>query len=169
MKKHEIRIDYIEYESIDKLTEEDKNLLVKAKEAAKNAYAPYSGFQVGAAVLLSDGTVITGSNQENAAYPSGLCAERVAAFSAKSSFPDKQITAIAITAFSDEVAVNAPVYPCGSCRQVMAEYEIADATRIKYILGGKSGVVQIFTGTENLLPFIFKLIFPRKEKRSKSS
>ena len=100
-----------------------QNLMNQAIEIRKNAYAPYSKFRVGVAIILDNGKIILGSNQENAAYPSGLCAERVAAFHASSQFPDAKFITIAITANSKEFNINAPIYPCGACRQVLAEYE----------------------------------------------
>ena len=106
------------------LLPEDEIILVnQSREAAKRAYAPYSKFQVGAAVLLENGEIITGTNQENAAYPSGLCAERVAVFYANSKYPDVPVIAIAVTAFTNNKFVQTPIPPCGSCRQVLTETE----------------------------------------------
>jgi cytidine deaminase len=107
----------------DELSEEYKNLLNKAKEQTKNAYAPYSKFYVGAAVLLENGEIVGGSNQENAAYPSGLCAERVAMFYANSHFPNVAVKALAVAAWTNGNFLTQPVTPCGACRQVLLETE----------------------------------------------
>ena len=112
------------FQSLKELPEEVQGLMQQAIEIRKNAYAPYSNFNVGAAILLEDGKIITGNNQENAAYPSGLCAERVAIFYASSQHPNKKIIAVAVSANSKGLKVNIPVPPCGACRQAMAEYEI---------------------------------------------
>ena len=121
MTQKEIKICYSEYDSLSGLCEEDRILAEKAIEATANSYAPYSGFCVGAAVRLSDGKIITGSNQENIAYPSGLCAERTAMFYAHAQYPDAGIIAIAIAARQDGDLCETPASPCGACRQVMAE------------------------------------------------
>src|ERR1700740_1109022 len=124
MAKQEIKnisVSYDVYQSINDLEEKDQFLLEKAKEAMENAYAPYSKFKVGAAVELDNGIIITGNNQENAAYPSGLCAERTAAFYASSQYPHQKVNAIAVTTKSDSIE---PVTPCGSCRQALSEYEM---------------------------------------------
>ena len=123
MEKREITTAYVVYESVNELTDVEKKLLNDAKAVARNAYAPYSEFQVGAAVLLENGKVVTGTNQENAAYPSGLCAERVAIFSAASQNPGVKIKALALSALSAKAVVDSPITPCGACRQVIAEYE----------------------------------------------
>ena len=108
----------------DLLTNSDKTLVLKAKSMLKSAYAPYSGFLVGAAVHLENGEIITGNNQENVAYPSGMCAERVAIFYAKSQFPNTKINSIAVSAISKNFLIEDVVSPCGSCRQVISEYEV---------------------------------------------
>lgn len=150
-----INIPYEEYLSVSELTIDEQELVNQAKESAVLAYAPYSNFHVGAALLLDDGTVITGNNQENAAFPSGLCAERVAIFSALSTFPVKRIKTIAISAFSDEIPVDDPVTPCGSCRQVIAETEKRQSEKIRVIMTGKTGKVIVVEGIDSLLPFVF--------------
>lgn len=142
-----------------------KALYLSAVEAAKRAYAPYSGFRVGAAVLLDNGQVIQGNNQENSAYPSGLCAERVALFAAKAKFPNADVKAIAVTAQS-ELAENLsqPVTPCGSCRQVMSEYESINQTgEIEVILGGSGDTIWILPNASCLLPLTFRGEGVRKE------
>lgn len=146
---------YDVYESSESLNKADKDLLAKAKEVLTNAYAPYSNFNVGAAVLLEDGTVITGNNQENAAYPSGLCAERVAFFYASSQHPTKKIIAVAVSAETKSMHINTPVTPCGACRQAMAEYEIKFDSPIRVIMSGESGQIFISPSVSNLLPLLF--------------
>ena len=146
---------YEVYESSKSLNKTDLELLETAKKAMEDAYAPYSDFNVGAAILLENGKIITGNNQENAAYPSGLCAERVAIFYASSQFPSVKITAIAITASSNNQKVNVPVPPCGACRQAMAEYEIKFSNSIRLIMAGQSGEVFISPSVSNLLPLLF--------------
>jgi cytidine deaminase len=155
MKTHKLSIAYREYESVDELKDEDKFLLEEAEKAMYFAYSPYSGFSVGAALKLATGIVVTGNNQENAAYPSGLCAERVAMFAASSQYPGIPFKAIAITAKSENFLVDYPVSPCGSCRQVMAEYENSRQAPFRVILKGESGKIIIFEKSNDLLPFVF--------------
>jgi cytidine deaminase len=151
-----IKIRIEEYENAGQLKEEDQVLLQKAAEALKGSYAPYSEFHVGAAVLLENGEVILGSNQENAAYPSGLCAERVAIFHAKSKYPDIKVKAIAITSAADHFVTKSPVTPCGACRQVIAETENRQQEKIRIVMKGQEGMVQAVEGIENLLPLMFQ-------------
>lgn len=153
MKKLEHKIYYEEYESEKEISEKEKEILIKAKEALKSAYAPYSQFNVGAAVLLKNGQIIIGSNQENAASPSGLCAERVAVYAAGAQFPDEAIEAIAITCSTERFEMDTPISPCGSCRQAILEYEIRHQNQIKLILMGHSG--RIVNSMADLLPFAF--------------
>jgi len=155
MIKKEIKLEYFEYEEEKELTKEEQNLLNDAMEAVSRSYAPYSEFHVGAAVLLENGEVVCGSNQENAAYPSGLCAERVALFYANSKFPNVAVKALAITAKADHFPVETPLMPCGSCRQVIAETENRQQSKIKLIMKGATGPVQIMNGIDTLLPFTF--------------
>ncbi len=143
------------YEDIDKLSEVDKQLMQKALKATKNAFAPYSGFNVGAALLMEDHSIIIGNNQENAAYPSGMCAERVAIWNAGSTFPNKKVLKIAITAISSTKIVNKPVGPCGACRQTLLEYEINQAKNIEIIFMGEVGEVVKVNSISSLLPFSF--------------
>lgn len=112
------------FDSMAELSENEKEMMVKAIEARKLAYAPYSKFKVGVAIVLDNGEVVTGSNQENAAYPSGLCAERVAIFYAGANFPDAKIMQLFISASPEDRDLENPIPPCGSCRQAIAEYEI---------------------------------------------
>lgn len=155
MENREIKIHYEIYKSTEELNNQDKILIERAIEAAHNAYAPYSGFNVGAAILLDNGKIVIGNNQENAAYPSGLCAERVAMFAASSLYPDAIMESIAITAFSDKFVVDFPITPCGSCRQVMSEYETRQRKSMRVILKGAKGEIQLINKIADLLPFMF--------------
>jgi cytidine deaminase len=143
------------YDAPDELSQEEANLLAEAREAMSRAYAPYSEFRVGAALLLGDGVIITGNNQENAAFPSGLCAERVAFFSASSLYPGALIIAAAIVGSTDNFHVNHPVTPCGACRQVMLEYELNQDTSISLLMQGESGRILRIEGVRQLLPLFF--------------
>ncbi len=143
-----------QYKNWDELPADETALLEKARQAAQKSYSPYSGFKVGAAVLLQNGEIITGNNQENAAYPSGLCAERTAIFWANSQYPDVAITKIAITAFKNGKTIPNPVSPCGACRQVMIETETRFNTNIKTILDS-SGEVWVVEKAADLLPLFF--------------
>ncbi len=155
MENKSVTINYFEYNRIEELEELHQVLLKKAEHALTSAYAPYSGFKVGAAVLLENGIIVTGNNQENAAYPSGLCAERVALFAASSQYPGIPFKAIAITAKAKDFTVNYPVSPCGSCRQVMNEYENLFKTSLKIILKGETGKIIVLENVGGLLPFSF--------------
>ena len=151
----EIKTVITEYESLEELPEADVALLKAAGKAADNAYAPYSHFKVGAAVLLDSGEVVTGNNQENVAYPSGLCAERVALFSVGAHHPNVPIKAIAITAKSENVVIDEPLAPCGACRQVMVECEKRFGQDIKIILQGEKGKIHVISNVGDILPFSF--------------
>ncbi len=150
----EIKIKIVEYNSIKELNQEDKALINSAKIATDTAYSPYSNFSVGAAVLLENGEIITGNNQENAAYPSGLCAERVALFYANSKFPNIAVKSIAIVAKNNNKFNSIPVPPCGACRQVMLETEMRFKKPIKVILFGEKKI-QIINKVTDLLPLDF--------------
>ena len=154
MKTTEIKIVVHEFENIRELSADDQLLLTEARKITTFAYAPYSGFHVGAAVLLGNGMIIKGNNQENAAYPSGLCAERVALFYANANYPDSEVKAIAISAAKNGVLVNESVKPCGSCRQALAETEVRFETPIKIILDGQDSIL-LLHGVESLLPLSF--------------
>ena len=155
MRTKELRIFVYEYPTFWDLPEADQELVLAARESSKKAFAPYSGFNVGAAILLNNGNMITGNNQENAASPTGLCAERVALFYANANFPDMAVKAIAVTASNSNGLVEGPVKPCGSCRQAMVETEVRFKQPIRIILDGKKKI-QVFEGVESLLPFAFK-------------
>lgn len=155
MRTKEVRIFVYEYDAVSELPEEDQKLLKAARKAAKFAYAPYSGFSVGAALKLENGDIVKGNNQENAAFPTGLCAERVALFYANATYPHLSVKSIAVTASSHDEIVDGPVRPCGSCRQALSEAEVRFKQPIKVILDGKKKI-QIFEGVDSLLPFAFK-------------
>jgi cytidine deaminase len=148
-------IKYELYDSAMELSEEDRSLLESAIRSTHTAYAPYSDFHVGAAALLENGVVVTGSNQENAAYPSGLCAERVAVFAAAAQHPELKIISIAITANFNGDPTLLSVSPCGDCRQVMAEYEHRYKTDVRLILTAGNGKVIVVPDVKSLLPLIF--------------
>ncbi len=155
MRTKEIQVFVYEYDEVSELPEEDKKLMEAAREAASKAYAPYSRFNVGAALLLGNNEIILGNNQENAAFTVGLCAERVALFYAGAAFPGLPVKAIAVTAFSENGKLDEPVKPCGACRQAILETEVRFKKSIRIILDGKNKI-QVFQGIENLLPFAFK-------------
>jgi len=155
MKEISITSSFIVYDTLEELSKDIQDLMNQAVEIRKKAYAPYSQFRVGAALLLDNGKVILGSNQENAAYPSGLCAERVAIFHAGSVYPEGKILKMAITAASDNNQTKAPIPPCGSCRQSIAEYEIKQETPIEIYFMGEIGEVYKSASLKNLLPFMF--------------
>jgi len=154
MKIKEIKTQIFEYHSLEELPEEDVKLILESRKAVKNSYAPYSGFHVSAAVLLENEVVINGTNQENAAYPSGLCAERVAIFYANSQYPDVPVKAIAVSAFTKSDYLKNPIPPCGSCRQVLLETEIRFKKPIRIILAGKNKI-QVIENAKSLLPINF--------------
>ena len=149
-----ITTDITVFNSHDELGSSDKNLVDEAIQACSRAYAPYSNFHVGAAVLLQNGEIITGTNQENAAYPSGLCAERVAIFYANAQYPDVAVKAIAIAAKNEDGLISNPVAPCGACRQVMLEAELRFKSNFYTLLIGKEQVYKI-EKVKDLLPLCF--------------
>ncbi len=146
----------VSYTSENDLPVADQELLLEAQKSSKNAYAPYSGFLVGAALRMADGTILKGNNQENVAYPSGLCAERVALFYASANFPDLPIETIAITAVTGKFEIKEPISPCGSCRQVMAEIEKNQEQNMRVILKGEKGKVYVIESAKYLLPLMFR-------------
>jgi len=156
MKRQELKITYAEFETEKDLHPDDRELLEKAREAADMAYAPYSNFYVGAALKLKNGKIVTGNNQENVAYPSGLCAERVAIYAAGAAFPDEAIETIAVTCKSPAFEVNEPLSPCGACRQAIAEYEMRHKSKIRILLAGEKGRIRMMESISDLLPFMFK-------------
>lgn len=150
--KEEVTISYTR-RSVESLPDSDKELIKQANACAENAYAPFSKFKVGAALRMSDDSVFVGSNQENVAYPSGLCAERVALFAASAQHPDLTIKTLAVVTQSHEI-LEAPIPPCGACRQVMAEYEIKQKQPIRILLVGVKEVIEL-ESTLDLLPLVF--------------
>ena len=154
MENKTLTIPYEEYASINELNADDRALLEAAIDATNGSYAPYSHFNVGAAVRLEDGTVVKGANQENAAYPSGLCAERTAMFAASSQYPKVPMEALAVVCARDGSLMINPGSPCGACRQVMAQYERLALKPLRIILGS-GGPILVFTGVESLMPFMF--------------
>ena len=155
MQEKKIELSFI-LAHLSELSAEEQQLVSNAKSAFKTAYAPYSGFLVGASVLLENGEVINGSNQENVAYPSGLCAERVALFYAGAKYPNIKVNTIAVSVLSKNFEVTDVISPCGACRQVMAEYEDKQDNPIKVILHSPTDKVLIANRVEDLLPFMFK-------------
>lgn len=155
MKKITITSQFSAYNSLQELPTDIQDLMEQAVAVRKNAYAPYSKFRVGAALLLDNGKIVLGSNQENAAYPSGLCAERVAIFHAGAVYPDAKILKMAITAASDTNKTIAPIPPCGACRQSIAEYETRQETPIEIYFMGETGDIYKSDSLKNLLPFMF--------------
>ena len=154
MKDITLKINYQEYDSPAEMSAEDQELVAAAHEARKGSYSPYSNFQVGAALRLVNGLIVKGANQENAAYPSGLCAERTAMFWASANYPDVAFDTLAISAADHGVLCELPASPCGSCRQVMAEYEKKYGRPLKVILVGAKRIRK-FAKVEDLLPIIF--------------
>ena len=157
MTNKEIKIAYEEYASLEELQPQDKALVEAAIEAVSLAYAPYSNFNVGAGVRFDDGEIIKGANQENAAYPSGLCAERTALFYASSSRPDVPVKALAIAAGQNGKLCANPATPCGACRQVMAQYQTKSGCPMKVLLVGGEKIWR-FEKVDDLLPLIFDSI-----------
>ncbi len=155
MHKQNLSFELTIFDDLEELPQDDKKLLLKAVEARKNAYAPYSQFQVGAALVLENGAVVIGNNQENACYPSGLCAERVAIYHAGATYPGERIKTIAITATSKKYIVDRPAAPCGNCRQSISEYELKQGAPIKILMMGETGKVLQCDSIADLLPLAF--------------
>lgn len=155
MQEKKIELNFISAH-FSELDTQEQELINNAKSVFQTAYAPYSGFIVGASILLENGKIINGSNQENVAYPSGLCAERVAMFYVGAKFPDIKIKTIAVSVLSKSFEVKDVISPCGACRQVMAEYEDKQGEPIKVILHSPKDQVLIANKVEDLLPFMFK-------------
>ena len=153
MKEETLNIRY-EVAQLEELSHEEQELVNKAKAATANSYAPYSHFNVGAACLLADGTVVIGANQENAAFPSGLCAERSAIFAAQSNYPEQAVTTLAIAARNAKGFLKSPIPPCGACRQVVLEMEDRYKRPVRILLYGENGTY-CFGSVKDLLPFSF--------------
>jgi cytidine deaminase len=157
MTKQQINIDFQEFSSIDELNAEDRELAQTAIESMKGSYAPYSHFNVGAAVRMSGGQIVRGANQENAAFPSGLCAERTAMFAAGAKYPDKDMLSLAVAGGVYGRITDDPATPCGACRQVMAQYQAKSGKPMSVIMvGGKK--IWKFEKVDDILPLIFDSI-----------
>ena len=157
MSEKEIRITYQEYKSVDEMLPEDRELAAEAIKAREGAYAPYSHFHVGAAVRMSNGQIVRGANQENAAFPSGLCAERTAMFAAGARYPDKDMLSIALAGGVMGRLGNQPATPCGACRQVMAQYQAKSGKPMSVIMISSDKVWK-FEKVDDILPLIFNSI-----------
>ena len=155
MTNHEIKINFKEYSTLQELNKPDQELCLEAVKAMGTSHSPYSKFGVGAALRLQSGKIVYGSNQENVAYPSGLCAERVALFHSGAYYPNDPIEAMAVTAHSDEFEILQPVASCGACLQVLAEYEKKQNKPIEIILFCNSGPAWVMNSVESFLPFLF--------------
>ncbi len=155
MKKEELKFTVEVYESSDELNQDDAFLLSEARSVTQFAYAPYSNFQVGAVAKLVNGEVVSGTNQENAAYPAGICAERSLISTAASNHPGVAIDTMAVTYNNLKGDSNTPVSPCGICRQVISEFQNRFQKPIRIILSGMEGKVQVIDNASNLLPLAF--------------
>ena len=153
MEKVTFSINYEVYHHLEELPATDIQLLLAAKEVLKMAYAPYSKFYVGAALRLANDKIVTGNNQENASYPLGLCAERVAIFAAGAQYPNEPIEALAISIHSDLQMIDYPICPCGGCRQVISESEFRHQNDIRLIVQGEIGPIYVFNSVKDILPF----------------
>ncbi len=159
MKEINLTSTFTVFENLTELPKDVVDLFKKAVLARNNAYAPYSKFQVGVAILLEDGTIVSASNQENAAYPSGMCAERVAIWNAGASHPNKKIKKLVITAKSNSTTLDRPVGPCGACRQSISEYEIKQEENIQIFFMGEVGKILKSNSLSDLLPLSFDKTF----------
>lgn len=153
--KQEITVSFDRFDHWNQLVTSDQELVERAYEISKTAYAPYSKFHVGASLRLSNGQIVTGSNQENIAYPSGLCAERVALFYTGANFPSEQIETLCVVAEGDLLPIDKILSPCGACRQVMLETEVRQKKSYRIILVSQNGVTIIFNSAVDLLPLAF--------------
>ena len=154
MMNKRITIDYVAYASADEMEPWDRELVAAALEARQGSYSPYSKFRVGAALRLADGTVLRGANQENIAYPSGLCAERTVMFYAGANYPSIPFDTLAVAGGNGDEVCEMPAAPCGACRQVMAEYQKLYKKPLKIILIGTQAIYK-FSRVEDILPLIF--------------
>jgi len=159
MKRLQLVTNYILFDTISELDIQSQELMNIAIKVKKQAYAPYSNFNVGAAILLDNGEIIIGNNQENAAYPSGMCAERVAIYSAGSRYPKIPILKLAISASSSLKEITQPVAPCGACRQAISEYEVNQNRPIEIFFMGESGKIIMVNSLKDLLPLGFDKSF----------
>jgi cytidine deaminase len=155
MEQKQFNLLYEEYTSDKELTGEDQALLKKARTTTAHAYAPYSHFRVGAAALLQNGQIVTGTNQENASFPVGICAERVLLSTASSLYPGVGVLTLAISYFNENGPADRPISPCGICRQSLQEFETRTQQPIRLILGGQTGPVYVIPRSGSLLPLAF--------------
>jgi cytidine deaminase len=155
MTEHKFEFQYEVYSDVSELKKEDAELLTKARAVTKQAYAPYSNFLVGAVAKLSNDETVAGTNQENASYPVGICAERVLLGNAATLYPGVSIDTLAISYDSKEVPSDHPISPCGMCRQALLEYETRTENPIRMILAGQQGKIYIVNTVKFLLPFAF--------------
>jgi len=155
MEKKEFAFSYEVYDSSEELSPEDAELLYMARAVTSNAYAPYSHFRVGAAAKLSNGQFVTGTNQENASYPAGICAERVLLSTASSLYPGIAVETLAISYLNEQGSSSQPISPCGICRQSLQELEQRTSRHIRLLLGGQTGKIFIIPKADLLLPFAF--------------
>jgi len=155
MKAEELRITVYTARSMDELPADSRTLVERAQTASKSAWSPYSGFNVGAALLLANGEILTGSNQENSAFPSGLCAERVVLFYAGANYPDVPVVKIAVAAGQSGVFTEHPVYPCGGCRQALLESELRFDQPVEIIMYGVKEI-RMVRSVKDLLPLPFE-------------
>jgi cytidine deaminase len=153
--ENKFEFSYEEFRDSSELPEKDQWLLNEARAVTEQAYAPYSNFHVGAVAILENGEIVAGTNQENASYPVGICAERVLLGNAATLYPKIKIETIAISYNSEEVKSDHPISPCGMCRQALLEYETRMKNPIRLILGGMEGKVQVIRSAKLLLPFAF--------------
>ncbi len=163
MRKKTLEIVFEEYDSIKELKKTEQALIAAAHDAANNAYAPYSKFKVGCALLLSDGQIVKGNNQENMAYPSGLCAERVALFSAAALYPKNKVKMLAVVSANKNLSINDIFSPCGACRQVMLEYEKLQNAPIAVIMEQPNKNIIKFLSVSMLMPFSFGVSMMQKK------
>ncbi|MBW8360374.1 MAG: cytidine deaminase [Weeksellaceae bacterium] len=155
----EIKINFHVIAGYSDLTETEKKLFDAASNARKNAYAPYSHFDVGCAVLLENGEIVSGSNQENAAYPSGLCAERTTIFWTAANYPDVKMKKLFVIGAPEEAVTSVPIPPCGACRQAILEYEAKQKEGIEIYFASVEGEIFKTESVRDLLPFSFDSSF----------
>jgi len=155
MRLIDLRVAFTEFDTLEELPSEDQELILQARKSMSLAYAPYSHFQVGAALRLENNVIVAGNNQENASYPEGLCAERVALFAAGAMHAGIKIKTLAVVASSENHKIDKPVTPCGACRQVIAEYEHRYKQPIRLIMMGESGKILSADSISQLLPYLF--------------
>lgn len=153
--KQDVTISFERFSHWSELSQSDQTLVERAHAVCKTAYAPYSKFQVGASLRLSNNEIVTGNNQENIAYPSGLCAERVALFYSGANFPDESVETLCVVAEGDLLPLDKILSPCGACRQVMLETEVRQKKNYRVILVSQNGVTIVFNSAADLLPLAF--------------